>query len=312
MRRWRQLGISNEVVLDGIRKVGYKKPTPIQRGFRRMALRGLAATRANMHLRNRIPNAWSFLGRVGVTHEVRRAASASMPRSMGVFRDSDGDLPDGWQRCYDPSSKRSFFHDKERRVVSWAHPDRPEEDVFATELKKRRAPQLEVRAATVAPALRRVGAVVFDAAVSSVFGGLFAGAVYVDLGDPQASMVAFSFALWGSFVARDALFEQGTRSLGKRLMGLEIVTVAGQLPTRRHTILRNVYFVAYGGITAFGDLAPFLFALAAGDLLLLLFSPGRRKLGDWFGGTRVITECDDRSDRLEERGKRVLDMMSRG
>lgn len=221
-------------------------------------------------------------------------------------------LPAGWRQCFDPGSKRLYFHDTRHNVVSWAHPGRPEEDVFASEIEERCAPLTQVGDASVAPLTRRLGAAFLDVGVSIMVGGAFAGAVYVDLGDSQASIVAFSFALWGSFVLRDAVLEQGTRSLGKRACGLEIVTTDGNLPVRRHTILRNLNFLAYGGITAFGDLAPLLLALAGGDLLLLMLSPERRKIGDWIGCTKVINECIDRSDRLGEKRERAEDMMSRG
>ena len=235
--------------------------------------------------------------------------------NTGAADSSDGgdsDLPEGWRRCFDPGSKRTFFHNADRNVVSWAHPDRPDEDVFASEIEQRHATLAQVNDADAAPLARRLGAVLLDMGISLLVGGSFAGAVYVDLGDAQASIVAFSFALWGSFVVRDAVFEQGTRSLGKRALGLEIVTPDGQLPVRRHTVLRNLYFIAYGGATAFGDLAPLLLALAGSDLLLLLFSPGRRKLGDWLGSTKVISERSDRPERLSEKKERNDEMMSRG
>ena len=229
----------------------------------------------------------------------------------GIHR-GDEELPEGWRKCFDPGSKRPYFHDTRHNVVSWAHPESPEDDVFANEIRERRSPLMQAEGAIVAPLTRRLGATLVDVGASFAIGGAFGGAVYADLGDPQSSAVACSFALWGSFIFRDAVLEQGTRSLGKRVLGLEVVTNNGRLPARRHTIMRNLNFIAYGAITAFGDMAPLLLALACGDLLLFLFSPGKRKLGDFIGGTKVISECSDRPSRLAEKRIRTEEMMSRG
>jgi uncharacterized RDD family membrane protein YckC len=210
------------------------------------------------------------------------------------------------KKCFDPGSKRHFYHDESQNVVSWAHPDSPDLDVFAEEIKQRNTPLMRVPADAPAPPLvRRLGAAALDAGASLLVGGAFAGAVYVDLGDAQASVVAFSFALWASFVTRDAVIERGTRSLGKRAMKIEVVRTDGQLPNRYHTVMRNAYFIVYGGATAAGEFAPALLALAGGDLLLMLMSPGKRKIGDWIGGTRLVEEQDDRAERLREKRKIV-------
>ena len=134
--------------------------------------------------------------------------------------------------------------------------------------------------------------------------------------------VAFMTAL----VAKDCMFEYGSRSLGKRLLGLEIlrgdatvcvcvcecvsckVPVVGiwvcksiswciiaciflQIANRPRTVFRNLYFPLYQTASLFG---PMVVAFFAVDLLLMTMSKDKRRIGDRMTDTMVVMELPNR------------------
>ena len=55
----------------------------------------------------------------------------------------------------------------------------------------------------------------------------------LDLENMEAMSLSVMMATWGTFLARDAVFERGTRSLGKRWMKLGTCCAATPSPLRR-------------------------------------------------------------------------------
>lgn len=102
-------------------------------------------------------------------------------------------------------------------------------------------------------------------------------------------------------VLRDSMFEAGTRSLGKRIMGLEIVRTdamhAGMLPGRGRTALRNIYLP----LTQLGQIIypwPQLFFLA--DFAAVFVTPTGQRLGDHLASTAVVAELPERPARVAD------------
>ena len=93
------------------------------------------------------------------------------------------------------------------------------------------------------------------------------------------------------------VIEKGTRSVGKKLLKLEIVRVDGKLPSRWNNFFRQIYLPVYAGT---GVLMPYIFFFTAADFACMLFTPYNMRFGDFIGRTRVIAELPDRKERLQE------------
>lgn len=214
---------------------------------------------------------------------------------------SDARFPD-WVQYMEFQSKRPYYHNRATSETTWAPPDQPELDVFRGEIAAQAQALTMVPAnAPLAALHKRFAAVGVDLALSFGGGVVFGGLVFLDIGSVLGASASVGFMTWGLFMARDMIFERGTRSPGKRLFRLEIVKVDGQLPSRWNTLFRQVYLPVYAG---FQLLMPYIFIFSAADLGLLLFTPKRQRLGDFIAQTRVIEELPDREARLAEKMKR--------
>lgn len=213
-----------------------------------------------------------------------------------------------WQQFEELSSaKRKYYHNRETNVVSWTHPSNPDQgfDIIKYERDLARAKLTPVPAhAPAASLIRRLSAAGIDIGLSFVGGLVFAAGVYIDLWSIDAALPSVGFSAWVAFLARDMLFEEGTRSLGKRLMKLEIVTSQGTLPSRYNTFFRQIYLPLYAGSTV---LMPYIILLPISDAACILFTKQHLRIGDVIGRTRVIAELPDRATRLEEKRKADLE-----
>ena len=205
-----------------------------------------------------------------------------------------------WVQFLELNSKRPYYWNLDDGKTSWTPPGQPDLDVFKIELEQMQKSLIKVPDnAPSAPILKRLGAVGLDIFFSTCFGSVFGLLVYFDLGRlNDAAIPAAAFSGWFVFFARDALFEKGTRSLGKRIMKLEIVRNNGVLPNRFYTCLRSIYLPLYGGSIF---LMPYILLLPVLDFGLMLFTPKSYRLGDILGNTRVIQELPDRKIRMEEK-----------
>jgi len=198
------------------------------------------------------------------------------------------------------NSKRPYYWNRATNAVSWAPPSDPNLDVFAKELADRRILKA-VENPMPASLPRRAAAALVDVGAAFAFGTVFGTGVFLDLGRLGDALPSVGLAAWVAFVARDSVFERGTRSLGKRLLKLEIVKWNGQLPSRYNTAARNFYLPVY----ALAPLAmPYFVLLPVVEMALLLFSPRSFRLGDLTGLTCVIKEAPDRAERLKEKMQR--------
>ena len=206
----------------------------------------------------------------------------------------------GWVQYLD-STKRPYYVDRANPIsqVLWTPPGERNRDIFAEELEKSRAPLKKVSEDIVgAPLGKRFAAFGIDVGLSLVGGSAFGLLVYADLGKMMAAAQGVGFSFWVFLMLRDSVFERGTRSLGKKMMKLEIVTSDGQLPSRWNTGFRQVYIPIYLG-AAF--LMPYIVLLPITDLGLMLFTKRSSRLGDFIGRTRVISEQSDRAERFSEK-----------
>ena len=225
---------------------------------------------------------------------------ASFKRPTYATDWADERFPD-WVQFLETSSRRHYYLNRATGHVQWLPPgtDMEGRDVFLEEIERERNMLSSVPAdVPSAPVLRRLGAFGVDLFISAAAGFAFAGAVWFELGRPNDAIPAIPFAAWAAFLLRDSVFEGGTRSLGKRLMKLEIVRWNGKLPTRRHTLLRQAYLPVYAASTM---LLPYIALLPVVDLGLVLFTPRAVRIGDVLAFTKVIPEQPDRARRLKEK-----------
>ena len=148
-----------------------------------------------------------------------------------------------------------------------------------------------------APMARRIGAAFIDLSVSFVTTVGMMTIMYYDLGgEIYTALPAGGPLFMATFLARDTVMDIGTRSLGKKVMKLEVISDDGILPHRGKSIFRNVYVAPM----AFGAaLYPPAAVAFLGDIGVA-FGTGKR-VGDYMAGTRVISELPDRQERLDER-----------
>lgn len=210
----------------------------------------------------------------------------------------------GWVQFIDASGKRPYYMDRANPLanVQWAPPSDPSRDIFAEELEQNKKPLTKVPDDLPgAPLGKRFAAFLVDIGLSLGAGAGFGLLVYLDLGRILDAAQGFGFSSWVFFMMRDSVFERGTRSPGKKVMGLEIVKMDGQLPTRWNTAFRQAYLPIYTGATL---LLPYIVLLPIADLGLVLFTKRSYRIGDLIGRTRVITEQTDREQRFKEKCSR--------
>jgi uncharacterized RDD family membrane protein YckC len=124
------------------------------------------------------------------------------------------------------------------------------------------------------------GAVLFGVAV------LFSAFGVEPSGFQVGAMLLLFFALeWGYFVVSEVAM-QG-RSIGKRVLGLRVVTTDGLSISVGSSVLRNLLRAA--------DFLPTAYAVG---LVTMSLDPRFRRLGDWAAGTMVVFEGQA---RLRER-----------
>jgi uncharacterized RDD family membrane protein YckC len=108
-----------------------------------------------------------------------------------------------------------------------------------------------------------------------------------------AAVIVLFFVQWGYF----CLFEGLWRGLtpGKRLVGIRVIGPTGAGIGMGRAAVRNMVRVA--------DALPAAYLLGA---VVAAGSPGRRRLGDWAAGTRVVVDRS-RPDRLPRPARRAAD-----
>ena len=159
-----------------------------------------------------------------------------------------------------------------------------------------------------APLFKRLSAAALDFAITISATGAYSAVMYYEMGPkcvPGIAILMFVAYSW-----RDGVLDQGSRSIGKKMMGLEIVKEKdGSLPGRFETVGRSCYFISYYGMLALGVFeAPQLLYIAGGLLLTdvgLLVVKGKR-IGDYGFGTKVIEVQELREERVKDRTDYLL------
>ena len=230
--------------------------------------------------------------------EGKRHTAQLAPLSEFATDWADAEYPD-WCQFLELNTKRPYFYNRRTGECMWEHPSAPDVDVFRKEAMEEEAAWMSVpENAEPASLIRRAGAAAIDVAATFSCAAAFGMFVSGELSHAGAAIPAVGFSWWALFMGRDMLTERGTRSPGKKLLGIEIVCVDGTLPTRWHTLGRNLYLPVYAGTTL---LMPWIFFFAAADLGALLFTPRQQRLGDFMGRTRVIKELPDRKERFAQK-----------
>mmetsp|Transcript_8554 Transcript_8554/g.15055 ORF Transcript_8554/g.15055 Transcript_8554/m.15055 type:complete len:357 (+) Transcript_8554:93-1163(+) len=238
-----------------------------------------------------------------------RPPTADEGISSANMRPADKPKPQYATDWYDPrfpehvqyvefNTKRKYYHNTATNEVTWSPPDQPDLDVFEKEIEESSKGLTPAVNAQPAKLWKRVAATGVDFAAAFGSGLAFGGLVFVDLGEPVSAQLCVAISTWVLFMGKDMIFEQGTRSPGKRLLKLEIVRVDGQLPSRWNNMFRNLYLPVYTGVAA---MPPAIFALTALELGLVMFTQNGVRLGDLVARTKVIEELPDRATRLAEK-----------
>ena len=92
---------------------------------------------------------------------------------------------------------------------------------------------------------RRFKAGLIDASISAVVGGLVGGMVMHGTGVWELAEASGVLATTMAWVCRDAVLDDGNRSLGKKLQKLELVHWDGTMASRSTCLKRNMYFLVF-------------------------------------------------------------------
>lgn len=148
--------------------------------------------------------------------------------------------------------------------------------------------------------LARLGAGLLDAGISIAVGSAAGYLAFMGSAIPEVGLSAAQGTAIALFAFRDAFGDEGNRSIGKKVFGLEIALWDGQLPSPSSCAARSWYLC----LIPVAGLHPVLLAsLEVGlffDLASLLLTQDARKAGDYMFGTRVVAERPGRDDRVIE------------
>lgn len=148
--------------------------------------------------------------------------------------------------------------------------------------------------------LARLGAGLLDVGIS-ILGGTAAGYLsYLGCSLPEVSLATGQGVSIALFAFRDAFGDEGNRSIGKKIFGLEIALWDGQLPSSASCAARSWYLC----LIPIAGLHPVLLASLEValffDLSSLVLTQDARKAGDYMFGTRVVEERPGREQRVIE------------
>lgn len=142
-------------------------------------------------------------------------------------------------------------------------------------------------------------------ALGAAAGATVAGLAMVTMGLPETvcahGAVACGLTL---FALRDVLWEEGTRSMGKAALDLEVSTWDGRIASHWQSLVRNLPVL----VLPLWDVHPVAqqaFLLIVGfDIVSMVLTPDRRRIGDYMAATSCVTERPGRE-------LRVMDLVER-
>jgi len=207
--------------------------------------------------------------------DTQKRKSATRARFAAAATTSDPYVD--WERRVDEKSGRDYYFHTDTKQAVWEHPS------FGLQAAK---------------ASRRVAAGCIDLAVSVTFASTLGAFVAYELDGVFYGQMGLMVGFLASVTFKDSVFEGGARSLGKRLMSLEIVRRKdGCIPSRLRNLGRNSYF----GIFEANQLAfPFVQLFFVSDILTMIFDRHRRRYGDFIAGTCVVPEMPLMAQRVQE------------
>lgn len=150
----------------------------------------------------------------------------------------------------------------------------------------------------------RMAAASIDALGAAAGAGV-AGLAMLTVGLPETvcahGAVACGLTL---FALRDVLWEEGTRSMGKATMDLEVATWDGRIASQWQSMVRNLPVLVLP-LWDVHPLAQQAFLLIVGfDIVSMVLTPDRRRIGDYMAATSCVTA-------REGRELRVMDLVER-
>ena len=215
---------------------------------------------------------------------------AALQHGFGYFEESSSNrtmlppdaLAPGESNLGDPKDTRGYYFNTLSKQAFWVHPYRGPVAERAGNLDRLKAAAIDTIACTGAGVLVWAGMdLELEADVAAKFGGFITFLV--------------------GMVMRDSIFEGGTRSVGKRIAGLEIVRTdplyAGMLAGRVRTAMRNSYLP----LTQLGQIIfPWPQIAFTADFASIFLNPTRRRLGDYLAKTAVVYELPERAARVAD------------
>ena len=114
----------------------------------------------------------------------------------------------------------------------------------------------------------------------------------LELGDSNLGFVIGRIYLALFFAAKDCFIDHGTRSLGKKLMKLEIVNKHGELSGPNRNFFRNPFELCMS-FTLFLGFPVFMMGNMLVGMDALFFLIFKKRLFDFALGTRVVPEGED-------------------
>ena len=206
-------------------------------------------------------------------------ASYDMKRLFSGMNDekTEDDTAAEWELRTDKKTGKTFYLHPDTKQTTWHHPT------------------VGLKPATFG---RRFAAGAIDIVASMCCGTALGALLVWELDGMWYGQMGVAFGFLSSFTFRDSIIEKGSRSIGKKIMSLEIVTRQdGMVPTRVRTLGRNMYFPIF---EAHSLLFPFVQLLFLSDLILVAYDRQRRRYGDFIAGTSVVPEMPMIKERLEE------------
>lgn len=221
-------------------------------------------------------------GRAG--RRCRRLATKTVSNEDGASAETrkidEEDKYIEWEQRVDKKTKRTFYLHPDTKQTTWHHPS------------------VGLRPATLS---RRMAAGTIDLFASAGFGTAL-GMLYAwELDGAQYGQMAVAAGFLISFTCRDSIFQRGTRSLGKRVMALEVVRRSdGMLPTRMRTLGRNFYAPIFGDQFTF---FPFVHLIFFSDIFMMKYDRQCRRFGDFLCDTTVVPEMPMMKERVNEQAE---------
>ena len=149
-----------------------------------------------------------------------------------------------------------------------------------------------------ADTIDRLAAACIDALAAGVGAGVAALGLHAVGLPPETCAHATAGCALTLFAMRDVLWEEGTRSMGKAAMGLEVAVWDGRLAAQWQSLGRNLPVLAL----PLWDVHPFaqhaFLLLLAFDVVSIVATPDKRRLGEYLASTICVTARPGREYRV--------------